>query len=191
MLKDTLPLSLLWERDATFLEVKRSLTYRAPSWSWANLDGPLYFYWSRDYFGNHIILSKVLDVWTKPVEGFNHLGQIEDGAITILEPSILLTELKTVPFSRLTKLLKVSWDEPIDQHSGNTTFVVFLAIGCFPKVDIVKGILVTPGRKGDTWLRTGTAAVRIFKDKKTESSEVSSDCQAFLEGKDKKTFTIV
>jgi hypothetical protein len=44
LLKSTLPLSLLWERNQHAPSTRTSVVrYRAPSWSWASMDGPLGF----------------------------------------------------------------------------------------------------------------------------------------------------
>jgi hypothetical protein len=188
ILKDTLPRSLLWERIGPYsAETKRSPTYRAPSWSWASVDGPLHFYKSGDPFGRSKNVSEVLDVWAKPVEGHDHLGQIEDGAITIRGPAISLTDLENLVFSRQAgKMLHLSWDESDDQKAKDITFILFLTVTYH-----AKGILIIPGKKEDTWVRVGASALYFEKDTKLEPSGRSLECQKFLDDRHRKTFTIV
>jgi hypothetical protein len=111
ILKDTLPHSLLRERNVHSAETKRSPTYRAPSRSWASIDGPLNFYQSRDPFEMSKNVSEVLDVWAK-IEGHDYLGQIEDGTITIRGLAISLTDLENLVLPRQAgRALCLSWDE--------------------------------------------------------------------------------
>jgi hypothetical protein len=195
IIKDTLPQSLLWERSQFYSpETKRSPRYRAPSWSWASFDGPLGFYMSRDNFGRSKNIADVLDVWTKPVEGHDHLGQIEDGAITICGPAISLTDLQKLVFLRQADwLLHLYWDEPDDQKSKDITFVIFLTVRHVGNVlrNDAEGILVIPGRIEGTWVRVGISSMWLENGTKLEHSSFTIECQQFLEERDKKTFTII
>lgn len=184
ILKDTLPQSLLWERRPA--ETKRSPTYRAPSWSWANVDGPLNFYQSRDLFGRWKNVSEVLDVWAKPVEGHDHLGQIEDGAITIRGPAISLTDLESLFPRQAGKTLGLKWDESDDQKAKDITYILFLAVTYH-----AKGILIVPGKKEDTWVRVGVSELYFEKNTRLEPSGRSLECQNFVDDRPRKTFIIV
>ncbi|PQE33834.1 hypothetical protein CJF32_00010832 [Rutstroemia sp. NJR-2017a WRK4] len=195
IIKDTLPQSLLWEREVfSSPEFKRSPKYRAPSWSWASFDGPLGFYMSREIFGRSKNIAEVLDVWTKPVEGHDHLGQIEDGAITICGPAISLIELESLVSLRQTDWrLGLYWDEPDDQKSKDITFLIFLTVTYPANIhsNDAKGLLVTPGRKEGTWVRVGVSSMRFEDNANLEHFPFTVECHNFLEERDKKAFTII
>lgn len=193
ILKDTLPHSLLWERNQFSSITKRSQTYRAPSWSWASFDGPLQFYWSRDFWGQAKSVANVLEVWTKPVEGHDHLGQIEDGAITIRGPEITLADFENLADREsLNQRHNLHWDQPEDQKLQNITSIIFLMVGWNERADNVQGLLVIPGIKDNTWVRVGSMSIYFSHETKIhEPSDISPKCQKFVDDRDTETFTIV
>jgi hypothetical protein len=83
----TLPEALLWQNDITFNQfgyLKPSTKYRAPTWSWAHVDGPLIFhrYQTRDIATQ----SQIQVVCIKPVNPSNMFGQVKSGYIKIHGP---------------------------------------------------------------------------------------------------------
>ena len=77
-----LPCQLLWwvsDYDPAYpLPPTRSRPYRAPSWSWASVDGAVFGSWGR-YDG---IIITILDAGVTPV-GTDSTGQIKDGFICL------------------------------------------------------------------------------------------------------------
>ena len=90
-----LPTQLLWtvrdRRLANGLPLTRPRPYRAPSWSWASVDGKIGYYYEdyEDYGG---ILITVLDAGVTPV-GADSTGQIKDGFIRLTGRIFLAHEL--------------------------------------------------------------------------------------------------
>jgi hypothetical protein len=70
--------SLLWVADPEF-HPKRSAEYRAPSWSWASIDGPVGF-WGKDW-GNDNLIS-ISDVKVFPATE-NRTGQVLEGYLDL------------------------------------------------------------------------------------------------------------
>jgi hypothetical protein len=133
----------------------------------------------------------VLNIWAKPTEGHNDLGQIEDGAITLCGPAIALADLENLVLPRqASRELLLYWDQPDDEKRKDIAFVIFLTVSYYRHVDDAGGILIIPGKIEDTCVRVGTLSVR-FKHYKLEPSEISIECQMFLEDRDRKTVMVV
>ena len=74
-----MPLSLLWGRIGS-TKVSRDSSYRAPSWSWASLDGTLAEY---DHGYTHAdSFCRVIDVSITP-SGLDPFGEVSDGMIKL------------------------------------------------------------------------------------------------------------
>lgn len=85
--KSMLPNSLMW---TTQISGKKQLAsraqgeYRAPSWSWASMDGPIVFHSSRV---TDTPVATVLDCKIDLVDPSNHLGLIKSGSLTLQGPA--------------------------------------------------------------------------------------------------------
>ncbi|KAL1950055.1 hypothetical protein VTO73DRAFT_5177 [Trametes versicolor] len=80
--------SLLWHRKGTGV-CTRPTAYRAPSWSWASVDGPIWHYYSapvRDgWLGDplYVAFAEVAECWvTREDEAFR-FGRVTDGALVL------------------------------------------------------------------------------------------------------------
>ena len=191
LLKESLPQSLLWERDTVFnAEVKRSTTYRAPSWSWASLDGPLHF---PRLGGGLTNLAKVLDVWTTAVEGHDRFGRIEDGAITLRGPSWSLDDLYRKPIAYRWPNLDI-----VDEaEASRRATAIILSMYCAPEKDTLHALLIVPAMRENAWTRIGTMHMEVGKDvqmnvkKDARVNEMSPLTQELVEERAFGTFEII
>jgi hypothetical protein len=72
---------LFWYPTGQTIDIRE---YRAPSWSWASLDGPITWFDSRTCAQNGCQMHcTILNVWTKPL-GLDPLGAIVDGHLKIV-----------------------------------------------------------------------------------------------------------
>lgn len=58
--------------------------HRAPSWSWASVDGNIWFHWASG--GKHELFVTLDDFDIKPASSLNPLGEIASGTLTITGP---------------------------------------------------------------------------------------------------------
>lgn len=77
LFRDSFLALLLWHCGPS---AKRQIVYRAPSWSWASVDG------SIRYINNDALVSTVLDVQTELVNPSDTYGQVRSGLATIKGP---------------------------------------------------------------------------------------------------------
>lgn len=101
---------LLWAAS-TMEKLQKTTEYRAPSWSWASVEGEIYYEgilaWdSRDSGVPEKFELEVLDAQTKPT-GLNHLGAVHGGYIKVRGL------LKATPFSRVANGL--DWSYPMHE----------------------------------------------------------------------------
>ncbi|KAI2472294.1 HET-domain-containing protein [Annulohypoxylon bovei var. microspora] len=76
-----LPQALVWN---SFAIGRRPKLYRAPSWSWAAVDGRLRIDDQDPYSNIDLeILASVTNAWTTPVNGLDETGEVCDGMITL------------------------------------------------------------------------------------------------------------
>ncbi|TVY28751.1 hypothetical protein LHYA1_G002184 [Lachnellula hyalina] len=88
-----LPSQLLWRADIhTIGHLRRSIEYRAPSWSWASLDGPII----PGGFSDDGIIIKILECHVRDISG-DSTGQIHSGVLRILGP---LMTIELQPYAR-------------------------------------------------------------------------------------------
>ena len=105
-----LPSQLLWTVDdyelKTALSFTRPMSYRAPSWSWASIDGKV---WSSRSGYDGVVIT-VLDVRVTPI-GPESTGQIKDGFIR-LNGRIFLAELFGKPMlQRMNLTLRINSED--------------------------------------------------------------------------------
>ncbi|EWZ28468.1 heterokaryon incompatibility protein-domain-containing protein [Fusarium oxysporum Fo47] len=83
--RSTMPQGLLWEAFPVD-SMKRSKVYRAPSWSWANMDCSVNF----DVFEHKpiVIFADIVDVAVELVDPKNQFGQVKSGSLTLTGPLI-------------------------------------------------------------------------------------------------------
>jgi hypothetical protein len=79
--KNDLVNGMVWwvEEDATGQDSRRWPSYRAPSWSWVAIDGPINYTNASGLYGH---LVKILDVDVQPV-GDDVMGQVRSGHIQL------------------------------------------------------------------------------------------------------------
>jgi len=85
--KTSLYLYLMWLQDAAaknfHLAAKRPTTYRAPSWSWASVDGAVTFH---GLITEERFAAKVIHCETVPVDQNHLFGAVSDGHLVIQGP---------------------------------------------------------------------------------------------------------
>ncbi|KAF4447797.1 hypothetical protein F53441_8700 [Fusarium austroafricanum] len=82
--RSIMPIGLLWQ--ATWEGcVRRPDVYRAPSWSWASVDGRIFF---ALLYGDGVTLAEVQDVAVELVDEHNRFGQVKSASLTISGPLI-------------------------------------------------------------------------------------------------------
>lgn len=171
-----LPRSLMWYRreDSTIIAAHppRKERYTAPSWSWASLDGPLQFQtWLIS--GSHVkVLAELLDVWVKPVDPLNHLGQLEDGALVIQGPVRFLTEVYPNWASELYK----------DIHGDNldNAIVLFVTKEVNDQRKSLRAIVLKPEPKEDWYSRRGILIMSLCRTNEQNpqnTTEMLEKCQ--------------
>jgi len=74
---------LLWYVDGWTFGPKscRAQPYRAPSWSWASVDGYVDYALTSDFYGDFV---DILDVQITPANSANALGQVISGFVKVL-----------------------------------------------------------------------------------------------------------
>ncbi|CAN9469871.1 unnamed protein product [Alternaria alternata] len=94
--KASLHLELMWLQDAAaedFLHAKRPTTYRAPSWSWASVEGTVTF---SGPFEEEDLVAEVIQCEVLPVDPSNLFGAVSGGHLVINGPLRSLDE-KLIP----------------------------------------------------------------------------------------------
>ncbi|KAF8846446.1 hypothetical protein BDZ45DRAFT_756174 [Acephala macrosclerotiorum] len=69
----------------------RAEPYRAPSWSWASLDGEI---WPKFMNFNHSIID-VLEAATEPLDRKNPTGQVKSGFVKLVGPLMTISLRRT------------------------------------------------------------------------------------------------
>ncbi|CAM1507251.1 Fc.00g068920.m01.CDS01 [Cosmosporella sp. VM-42] len=82
--RSTLPLGLLW--DPEFGSCKRATVYRAPSWSWASVDGRIHRRAVSE--GETTVLSTLEDVVVDLVDPQNQYGQVKSASLSLTAPLV-------------------------------------------------------------------------------------------------------
>lgn len=113
-----LPASLLWSTFNSELS-HRPKTYRAPSWSWASVDGEVVCEISI-VKADITYLSTVLDIKTDLVDKANRIGQVCGGSITL---SGLLASLDCF---RVDCEVNIDYDTSCDPKTGLKNMSYFL-----------------------------------------------------------------
>ena len=184
MLKDNLPRSLLWFRERfPGTLAKPSPDYRAPSWSWASMDGSISYVYIIGQPTTTV--ATILDVWTRPKPGFNRFGQIEDGALSVSGPTTRIIDLDKWFLDRTAVVLECVLDEPSNHNISDATEVLFLTADNSPDQSEgakAMGLLLKCGVKKDTWTRVGVLIVHFV--------ELTSPWK-LVNALEKRTFTIV
>ena len=154
---------LLWFVDSLAgLALPRPRPYRAPSWSWASVDGQVV---GGDYRENDGILITVLDVGVTPV-GTDSTGQIKDGFIR-LNGRLFAAELVRDPVSYFTlrvnsEDLEGLWSPDIELQALDTLIIYFLPIRphSYENEPCIDGLVLQAAAQGNgTYERIGTYAV--------------------------------
>ena len=83
--REHLALELLWVVDQR--KGARVDTYRAPSWSWASVEGEIIWPWNIDHKDN-IVLISIVDARVTPLNQ-NNEGQVKFGCLALRGPIIL------------------------------------------------------------------------------------------------------
>jgi hypothetical protein len=73
---------LLDPEDAEFKDAKRPTTYRAPSWSWACVEGTIGY----GVTSNDIFVAEVVQCEVEPVDPRNPFGAVSDGRLVTRGP---------------------------------------------------------------------------------------------------------
>lgn len=94
------------------LEVKTGLPtrYRAPSWSWAAVDGPFFSYSLPSYDGTHHRYFSVVDCFVTPC-GRDELGEVSNGVLTLRGP---LLDMSSFVYWHLSDMRRKGTHKRID-----------------------------------------------------------------------------
>ncbi|KAF4961928.1 hypothetical protein FSARC_9969 [Fusarium sarcochroum] len=82
--RSAMPVALLWEADL-HRATKRSTTYRAPSWSWASLDGRILY---GPLGEKGIVLASVQKATVDLIDPQNPFGQVKSASLTLTGPLV-------------------------------------------------------------------------------------------------------
>lgn len=204
LIRSALPSSLLWMRDYG-VDARRSKEYRAPSWTWASMDGPLFFYHSYDFDDRIVRLGRILDISIKMNDERNRFGQVLDGTLVIAGPSLTwpetLEQNKDLADKQRPRIL-AHWDEfceneqsgyqsdavVLDQQHAQ---VVVLFLTSHPERGIVYGLLLTKMcPEAVQWRRVGMFQ-SIPPSQECSTSERQRLVDRILGPATEQTFTIV
>ena len=178
-----LPFQLLWSVDdisdtaATRVRAKRPRRYRAPSWSWASLDGPVDAQGAR--YDDFVIT--ILDADVTPV-GADRTGQIKDGFIRLngrVIPAKLVELMAEKPRYRLRvdseKLRGVcKLDTQFPDVSTLSVYYLPVRSYVFESDPTTFGLVLQAAAKGNgTYERIGICYIRDEK-----SCSIINQCQA-------------
>ncbi|KAH6884437.1 heterokaryon incompatibility protein-domain-containing protein [Thelonectria olida] len=90
--RESMPWALLWRTSLLKPALdKRSVTYRAPSWSWASFDGRVNF----GPWGSRKAMAEVNDVSIDLVDPTNQFGQVKAASLTLTGPLVSSKALLT------------------------------------------------------------------------------------------------
>ncbi|CZR68726.1 uncharacterized protein PAC_18625 [Phialocephala subalpina] len=157
LIRTFLPQQLLWyaqdRRKVTTIAdlplpvFPRPTPYRAPTWSWASIDGPI-LYESKGGFESHVSIDAA-GTFCVPADAFHPSGPVSDGELLV---DGLLAPVKLVTAERRTK--KRTWDVS-DNWTGRTSIVrsrhgASIEVTC----DLPREIEMRKGDPGyDCWVR--------------------------------------
>jgi hypothetical protein len=169
---------LLWQANFDAViphapKIRRPQPYRAPSWSWASIDGPIHWY-SRDtpLNSDHVWTSciSILKVFIEPL-GLDPFGEVKSALLRIQCRPLLIGRLAFGSRPRHqpkiligeTEVLSCSFDEkPAPKEEGKKCLMLAIktrsySIALYPgDWQVVDGLLLeATGRKGE-YRRVGT-----------------------------------
>jgi hypothetical protein len=114
----TLPPSLLW--SALIPKLLQSREYRAPTWSWALIDGPVYFD-TKDRGFDPTIMIEILGTIALP-DALQHISRVPLAALQITG-SLLPVILVTSAIGDREKLMKPTTPKREALGSGDSTVI--------------------------------------------------------------------
>ncbi|KUJ12565.1 HET-domain-containing protein [Mollisia scopiformis] len=171
LIRTFLPQQLLWysqdrkteipDADMPIPTSARPTPYRAPTWSWASLDGAIQ-YESKGTFESHVLIDEI-GTFCTPKDDFHPSGPVRDGEL-LLEG--VLAPVKVLTAERRVK--RRLWDVS-DNWIGRTSVVrsrfgAIIEISC----DVPREIELRKGDPGyDCWVR-GTCPLRSGPDAQCE-----------------------
>jgi hypothetical protein len=82
--------------------------YRAPSWSWASVDGSVTYVKEIDRFGTNYSMIEYVDHGIELFESANPYGQVKGGFLTIKAQTIMITVTDDYPGPRPITQMRVS-----------------------------------------------------------------------------------
>lgn len=91
------------------------------------MDGLVNFSHCNDFKRAFSNVAKVLDIWVKPVDDHNPLGQLEDGSITLCGPAVLWQELQGRLLGMIDLCLTAWWNES-DVYELDATVVALIIV---------------------------------------------------------------
>ncbi|EXJ71078.1 uncharacterized protein A1O5_06071 [Cladophialophora psammophila CBS 110553] len=155
--REGLPLDLLWTVNANLITQTghRVKSWRAPSWSWASIDGAV----RSDGYQNLVLTSssgppveqlEILDIDISPREGANPFGEITRATLHVRGKVQRLSRAlkRQRPYSKRGRLTKVSRSYPTEPPSGEITFDDEVLDGAVVPVDFL--CLLVDRRKFDS-----------------------------------------
>lgn len=99
----------LWENELLSVlpwcvmdPASRAASYRAPTWSWASIDGQVSF--PQETSGNIYPFSSLISVEVRQPPGETETGQVENASITLLGPVLRAKIGSTIDWNRLTSV---------------------------------------------------------------------------------------
>ncbi|KAF8851398.1 HET-domain-containing protein [Acephala macrosclerotiorum] len=157
LIRTFLPQQLLWyaqdqrkviaDADLPLPAISRPTPYRAPTWSWASLDGPI-LYESKGSYESHVSIDEA-GTFCVPTDAFHPSGPVSDGELLL---DGLLAPVKLVTAERRIK--RRSWDVS-DNWTGRASIVrsrygASIEVTC----DLLRQIEMRKGDPGyDCWVR--------------------------------------
>ncbi|KAK6843408.1 hypothetical protein PG987_004268 [Apiospora arundinis] len=205
--RSTLLNDLLWEVDAYKYPRRRSLTYRAPSWSWASMQCPITFVPGRVESEKVTVIDVKIQTMVKSLQW----GKVKGGYLRL--QGKLFPNLCAVPngnskkFSLITR--SINYTSPIahcvpDERETQEEDLTLIEeeLLCLPLVSYVnasqaighlcefRGLVLTPknGQPRGHYQRWGIFEVRHSQFFEDSHNEAASEC--YVEGKDS-TFIIL
>ncbi|EPE29788.1 hypothetical protein GLAREA_00948 [Glarea lozoyensis ATCC 20868] len=138
---DTLVLDLCWSVTNTY-ETKCDFPWRAPTWSWASIDSPIYFHIVRYYqqeIGEHRIHAEVREVYC-PRQGSNRTGRVVAGSYIALNCELMPVQQKNIGMQAGSlDLISI-----LDGRTENDAIGEMFFIPLYSSDDTLSGIIVTP-----------------------------------------------
>jgi len=113
--------------------------YRAPSWSWMSIDGPIFMWNSKDIESAHIC-ARVLDCHVE-LKGQNPYGELTGGWLKIEAPLAEVKDSQIFGYEPGKALLRVFGELPEEYFDKLQIFTLFLRVrGDMPRT----ALLITP-----------------------------------------------